>query len=62
MPQPFYRAVVQVDVSDIEFGRIANAGRIAFDCESMILRRDQHAAAGHFPHRVVSAAMAEGEL
>src|SRR5262245_1328400 len=58
MPQPFDRAVVQVDVSDLDVGR----KRLRIDGKAVVLRGDFHLAGLELLHRMVRAAMSEFEL
>ena len=44
VPNPFYAAVIEVEVGDLKFRCTWDAARIAHDRESVVLRRDEHVA------------------
>ena len=58
VPEPLERAVVQVDVRHHH----ARGQRLGIDRESVVLRRDFHAAGLHLLHRVVRPAVTELQL
>jgi hypothetical protein len=62
VPHAFDSAVIEVKVGDLERGGAGNAAGVSLDGESMVLGRDKYLPCSEIPHRMVTAAMAVGEL
>ena len=59
VPQAFQRLVVQIDVGQVNVGRLE---RIRVHGEVVVMRRNLHLAGRVVAHRVVAAVMSELEL
>ena len=62
MANPFYSAVIEVEVRHFERRGTRNAGRIAPHGEPMILRRYKYLSRSDIPHRVIPTPMPVREL
>ena len=56
------RSVVQIHVRDLQVGRSRDSGLIALDSKTVVLRRDEHAAALHFLDWMIPAPVAIRKL